>query len=101
MAFDASASDNIRIIWAYTLAMQQLSNFFQTNHLKVTFFDEPAQQQINHESRQIFYNQIGAFGPPHQFITTTSERPEILESFLSNVKHKMFEFDTKVLRPME
>jgi hypothetical protein len=100
MTFDASASDNIRIIWAYTLAMQELSNFFPTNHLQVSFFDEPAQQQINHESRQVFYNQIGTFKSPHQFITTTSERPEILETFLYNVKHNMLEFGTKVLRPM-
>lgn len=100
MTFDASASDNFRIIWAYTLAMQELSDFFTTNHLQVSFFDEPAQQQINHESRQVFYNQIGTFKSPHRFITTTSERPEILETFLYNVKHNMLEFGTKVLRPM-
>jgi hypothetical protein len=100
MAFDASASDNIRIIWAYTLAMQEVSNSFPTNHLKVSFFDEPAQQQINHESRRVFYSQIGTFGSPHQFITTTSERPDILNTFLTNVKHNLIEFGTKVLRPM-
>lgn len=81
--------------------MQEISNFFPTNHLKVSFFDEPAQQQINHESRQVFYSQIGTFKPSHQFITTTSERPEILEIFLSNVSHKMIEFGTKVLRPID
>jgi hypothetical protein len=100
MAFDASASDNIRIIWAYTLAMQVLSDFFKTNHLKVSFFDEPAQQQINYESRQVFYNQVGSLPSLHQIITTTSERTEILYSFLTNVPHNLIEFGTKVLRPL-
>ncbi len=101
MAFDASASDNIRIIWAYTLALQGLASYFDTNHPRVSFFDEPGQQQVKRDSRRVFYKQIGAFESPNQFITTTSENPEILNSYLIDVRHKLIEFGTKVLRPIE
>jgi hypothetical protein len=67
----------------------------------VSFFDEPGQQQVNRDSRRVFYKQIGAFESPNQFITTTSENPDILNSFLLDVKHKLIEFGTMVLRPIE
>lgn len=99
MAFDASASDNIRLIWAYTLALQEISDFFQTNHLKISFFDEPAQQQVNSEARKAFYGKMGTFNSNDQFITTTSESEDTLFLLLKGVPHTIFEFGNKVLSP--
>src|SRR5258706_2027208 len=39
-----SASDTIRIIWAYLLGMLEVSRSAQTNHLGLLIFDEPRQQ---------------------------------------------------------
>lgn len=43
MKFDLSASDNIRAIWAYTVALMQVSVGKSGNHPNVLIFDEPNQ----------------------------------------------------------
>jgi len=46
MKFDSSASDNIRIIWSFTIALLQTSLEHDGNHPGVLIFDEPAQHSI-------------------------------------------------------
>lgn len=46
MKFDSSASDSIRAIWAYTIALMQTSIAKQGNHPGILLFDEPAQHSI-------------------------------------------------------
>lgn len=46
MKFDSSASDNIRSIWAFTMALLQTSIYFRGNHPGVVIFDEPDQHSI-------------------------------------------------------
>lgn len=46
MKFDSSASDNIRIIWSFTMALLQTSIEMNGNHPRVIIFDEPAQHSI-------------------------------------------------------
>lgn len=101
MVFDASASDNIRIIWAYTLALQELNHFFKTNHLGLTIFDEPRQQQVSNESREKFYKKIGRLKrEENQVIITTSEKRDMLAAILQNVEHNFIDFQNKVIAPL-
>lgn len=46
MKFGASASDNIRMVWAYTLALLSNSNKYSKSKLNIAIFDEPKQQSI-------------------------------------------------------
>lgn len=46
MKFDSSASDNIRIIWSFTMALLQTSIAKSGNHPGLVIFDEPAQHSI-------------------------------------------------------
>ncbi|WP_185974032.1 hypothetical protein [Brevibacillus sp. LEMMJ03] len=46
MKFDSSASDNIRAIWAFTVALFQTSHEKGGNHPGLLIFDEPAQHSI-------------------------------------------------------
>ena len=46
MKFDSSASDNIRIIWSFTIALLQTSLEKTGNHPNIMIFDEPAQHSI-------------------------------------------------------
>jgi len=46
MKFDSSASDNIRIIWSFTMALLQTSIEKMGNHPGLVIFDEPAQHSI-------------------------------------------------------
>lgn len=47
MKFDSSASDNIRAIWSYTIALLKTSLETQGNHPAIILFDEPAQHSID------------------------------------------------------
>lgn len=44
--FDSSASDSVRVIWAFTLALMQTSIKVEGNHPKLLIFDEPGQQSM-------------------------------------------------------
>lgn len=46
MKFDSSASDNIRAIWAFVVAILQTSIEKGGNHPRILIFDEPAQHNI-------------------------------------------------------
>lgn len=101
MSFDASASDNIRLIWAYTIALQELNKYFETNHFGITFFDEPGQQQINKLSRKAFYKLIGKMDrEQNQIIVSTSEDPEDLKEMVSELDANFLELGEKVIAPI-
>lgn len=54
MKFDSSASDGIRVIWAFTMALLQVSIEKKGNHPCIIIFDEPAQQSIIPEDMRSF-----------------------------------------------
>ena len=58
MKFDSSASDNIRGIWAYTLALLQTSMRKNGNHPKIIIFDEPNQHSIVPNDIKEFFDSI-------------------------------------------
>ena len=58
MKFDTSASDEIRAIWAYLLAIYEVDNEYHTNFAKLIIFDEPKQQSIVDEDFKCFLNAI-------------------------------------------
>jgi len=94
----SSASDNIRIIWAYMLALQEISERFQCNHIGVSFFDEPGQHAIAKESKEEFYNQIKQMDlSSNQIIIATSEEEYTLNTMLKNVPCNLRSFDEKMI----
>jgi len=44
--FETSASDGIRLKWAYYLSLLSLSSSYRMNHAGLLVFDEPGQQQM-------------------------------------------------------
>lgn len=68
MRFDSSASDGIRVIWAFTLALLQVSNEMRGNHLGLIIFDEPAQQSIVATDMEKFINAVNDLPSNNQII---------------------------------
>ena len=68
MKFDSSASDNIRAIWAYTIALMQTSMEKKGNHPGVIIFDEPNQHSIIPEDMEEFFNSLLDLGEKSQII---------------------------------
>lgn len=58
MKFDSSASDNIRVIWAFTMSLLQVSLSKNGNHPAVLIFDEPDQQSTIISDMQSFFKSI-------------------------------------------
>lgn len=68
MKFDSSASDNIRAIWAYTIALMQVSMKKKGNHPCALIFDEPNQHSIIPKDMQEFFDSIISLGDAVQII---------------------------------
>lgn len=68
MKFDSSASDNIRGIWAYTIALLQVSMSERGNHPGVLIFDEPVQHSIVPNDMKKFLDSIVQLGKNCQTI---------------------------------
>lgn len=58
LKFDSSASDHIRGIWAYTIALQEVSLEYEGNHPKLLLFDEPNQHSIIEKDMRAFLSKI-------------------------------------------
>lgn len=68
MKFDSSASDNVRAIWAYTMALLQTSEKCGGNHPGLLIFDEPAQHSIGAVDTKAFFDSILNLGNNCQVI---------------------------------
>jgi hypothetical protein len=98
IAFGSSASDNVRIIWAYTLALLQTGCTHETNHWGVCVFDEPEQQNMKDASCDAFYRGIGKLPPEKcQVIVTTSAKKEDIGDWLAGFGHKLLECEDQVI----
>lgn len=50
LTYEASASDTIRLIWAYLLGLLETARQYETNHPGLLVFDEPGQQDVEDRS---------------------------------------------------
>jgi hypothetical protein len=76
MKFDSSASDNIRAIWAFTIALAQTSAKMDGNHPNILIFDEPAQHSIVPNDMEQFFKSIIGLGITCQVIIGITVRDE-------------------------
>ena len=94
MKFDSSASDGIRVIWAFTMALLQVSIEKDGNHPSVIIFDEPAQQSIVPEDMKSFMESVVEIRAPFQILTAitlnSKELIKIIEE-LGDSNHNLIE----------
>ncbi|GAB4516765.1 MAG: hypothetical protein Tsb004_26660 [Allomuricauda sp.] len=55
---NSSASDFVRAIWAYTIAIYKTSLKFQTNHPGLLIFDEPSQHDMANNDMNSFLSEL-------------------------------------------
>lgn len=98
---DASASDMIRVIWAYMLGLLEVARSAETNHLGLLMFDEPRQQSTAKESFQnLLIRATRAHKHNQQIIFATSEELSTVTEALKDRPHTLRVFDGKVLQPV-
>lgn len=95
--FEASGSDNIRAIWAFTLGLLSVSQSFSTNHIGLVMYDEPGQHSAKENSLKAFFSKAATLcGAGAQVIITTSEPIKNLEGHLAGVPAEKFFFQDGV-----
>jgi hypothetical protein len=88
LGFDLSASDMIRVIWAYLFSFMEVSRQFHANHPQLLIFDEPRQQEAARPSFQQLLNRAALNGASgSQIIFATSEEEQDLSSMLEGLPH--------------
>jgi hypothetical protein len=99
IGFELSASDMIRLKWAYQLALLELGRTQHTNHPGFVVFDEPRQQETAKVSfRRLLERAATAKAAGQQVIFATSEDREQLEAFLSGVDCRLLAFEGRIMR---
>jgi hypothetical protein len=90
MKFDSSASDGIRVIWAFTMALLQISIRKDGNHPGIVIFDEPAQQSIVSKDMESFINSAAELGKDCQIITAITLNSKELKEIINRLDAKSY-----------
>ena len=85
MKFDSSASDGIHVIWAFTMALLQVSIEKNGNHPNIIVFDEPAQQSIVPEDMKSFIDSVVEMDKKFQIIIAITLNSQELIDIISEL----------------
>lgn len=92
MKFDSSASDNIRGIWAYTVALLQVSMAMAGNHPTVLIFDEPVQHSIIPNDMEKFLDSIVRLGKNCQTIIGITVKDSDTQKIIDKLDESTYHF---------
>ncbi|NKK64640.1 hypothetical protein GFL88_14100 [Rhizobium leguminosarum bv. viciae] len=101
IGFETSASDAIRLKWAYQLGLLELAASYSTKHPGVLVFDEPRQQSSSKVSfEQLLRRAATSKGRGQQVIFSTSEDLSILEPIIGEIDCTKIILKGHVLQPI-
>lgn len=101
IGFETSASDAIRLKWAYQLSLLELATGKPTNHPGMLVFDEPRQQSSSRPSFQnLLARAAGARKRNQQVIFSTSEDLETLEGIIASIDCERVIFPGYILQKL-
>lgn len=98
IGFELSASDSIRLKWAYQLGLMDVSHESETNHPGLVVFDEPRQQEAAETSVAGLLSEAARIsGEGGQILIATSEDLSTVSAFLQNVDCQLLVFGGKMI----
>ncbi|MBP0637535.1 hypothetical protein [Cupriavidus sp. AcVe19-6a] len=100
---DSSASDFVRLIWSYLLALHQTSATmqFKGNHLGVLMLDEPGQHSMAVDSQHALLKQLASESGLQSIIAASfDENEDVFKQATQNVTFKLIEWTGKLLQPL-
>lgn len=100
-AVQMSASDAVRLIWAYLVALLEVSRSHQTNHPGLIVFDEPQQQHMKEISFEALLKRLAPCGESNQqALIATSQDIESLSQMIGALPCQLIELPERVLQPL-
>jgi hypothetical protein len=100
IGYEISASDGIRLKWAYYLSLVMLSATEATNHAGVVIYDEPGQQEVAQQSLYAFLTDAAQHLRGRQVIISTSETLESISAAVGSSAH-IVSFVGFILQPLD
>lgn len=101
IGFETSASDAIRLKWAYQLGLLELASEQPTNHPGMLLFDEPRQQSSSKVSfGRLLERASSARGRNQQVIFSTSEDLDSLKQIIAGIDCDEQIFPGYVIQPL-
>jgi hypothetical protein len=95
-----SASDRVRVVWAYLVGLLEMSRRFETAHPGVIIFDEPGQQDISDASLRSFFRRLStASSYEQQVIVATSKSAQLVRTFTHGVEAALMDIHGYTLKP--
>lgn len=99
--FEMSASDAIRLKWAYYLSCMELMRDFSVNHPGLAIFDEPGQQEVESSSLFEFLRSASQSAQNgQQVLVSTSETYEAVSATLGDSAN-IVSFPGFILQPVK
>lgn len=100
---DSSASDFVRLIWSYLLALYQTSSTkgFEGNHPALLLMDEPGQHSMRSSSQHALLQLLsGEAGLQSIVAASFDENESVFREATAGLKYKLIQWEGKVIRPL-
>lgn len=100
---DSSASDFVRLIWSYLLALHQTSSATTSpgNHPGLLMLDEPGQHSMAVDSQHALLKQLASEVKLQSIVAASfDEAEEVFLQATAGIAYTLIEWDGKLLRPL-
>lgn len=100
---DSSASDFVRLIWSYLLALHQTSSVSSSpgNHPGLLMFDEPGQHSMAVDSQHALLKQLASESNLQSIVAASfDESEEVFRQATEGILYNLIEWSGKLLRPL-
>jgi hypothetical protein len=100
---DSSASDFVRLIWSYLLALQQTSSVpsLPGNHPGILLLDEPGQHSMAVDSQHALLQQLASQTSLQSIVAASFDEAEaVFIEATQGVKFQLIQWNGKLLRPL-
>lgn len=99
---DSSASDFVRLIWSYLIALYQSSSGISKkgNHIGLLMLDEPGQHSMAVESQHALLALLANETKLQSIVAASfDESEDVFMNATRDVPHKLIEWDNQLIRP--
>lgn len=94
-----SASDFIRLKWAYLLSLAVIGSGHTTNHIGLLIVDEPGQQEVKVDGYEAFVRAAAqAAGKATQIVIATSAELSVVERAIDGLSVTVMNFNERLLK---
>lgn len=101
---DSSASDFVRLIWSYLLALHQTSAqpTMRGNHPGILLLDEPGQHSMAVDSQHSLLLQLASQTSLQSIVAASfDEAEQVFVEATNGVTHQLIQWEGKLLRPLQ